>query len=255
MDLRRNKFKAAIQRGERQIGLWCSMSDSSVAEMLAGCGYDWLLFDTEHAALDPISVLPLLQAVASYPVTPIVRPTSLNVAEIKKLLDCGAQTLLVPQIQNAEEAKLAAASVAYPPHGIRGVAGLTRATGFGAIEGYAAAARDDICLLLQVETKSALDELDAICAVDGVDGIFIGPADLAASLGHPENPQHPEVKAAVLDAVKRIKAAGKPAGFLSLSQEWNREIDEAGSLFTAVDVDIAILRQGALARAKEWKGA
>ncbi|RAI04321.1 4-hydroxy-2-oxo-heptane-1,7-dioate aldolase [Acuticoccus sediminis] len=255
MELRRNAFKAAIQNGERQIGLWCSMSDSSVAEMLAGCGYDWLMFDTEHAALDPLSVLPLLQAVASYPVSAIVRPTSLNVAEIKKLLDCGAQTLLIPQIQNAEEARLAAASVAYPPEGIRGVAGLTRATGFGAIDGYARAAREEICLLVQIETKSALDDLEAICAVDGIDGVFIGPADLAASLGHAENPQHPDVKAAVADAVRRIRACGKPAGFLSLSQEWNREVDAAGSVFTAVDVDIAILRNGALARAKEWKSA
>ena len=255
MELRRNAFKAAIQKGERQIGLWCSMQDTNMAELLAGCGYDWLLFDAEHAPLDPLNILPLLQAVAPYPVTPIVRPSSLNPAEIKKLLDCGAQTLLIPYVRDAEEAKLAAAAVAYPPHGFRGVAGLTRATGYGAIPGYAAKARDEICLLVQIETKSALDDLEAICAVDGVDGVFIGPADLAASLGYAHDPAHADVKAAVSDAIKRIRACGKPAGFLSLSQEWNREVEAAGSVFTAVDVDVAILRNGAAARAKEWKGA
>ncbi|WP_075219367.1 HpcH/HpaI aldolase family protein [Acuticoccus yangtzensis] len=253
MDLRRNAFKAALQRGERQIGLWCSMADTNVAEMLAGCGYDWLLFDAEHAPLDPLSVMPLLQAVAPYPVSPIVRPSSLNPAEIKKLLDCGAQSLLIPYVRDAEEAKLAAAAVAYPPHGFRGVAGITRATGYGAVKGYAAAAREDICLLVQIETKSALDDLEAICAVDGVDGVFIGPADLAASLGYAHDPSHPDVKAAVADAIKRIVACGKPAGFLSLNDEWNREVDALGSLFTAVDVDMAILRNGAAARAAAWK--
>lgn len=253
MELRRNTFKQALQAGEQQIGLWCSIADTTIAEMLADCGYDWILFDIEHAALDPLTVLPMLQAVAPYDVTPVVRPSSLNPAEIKKLLDCGAQTLLIPYVQNAKEAELAAAAVAYPPEGMRGVAGLTRATGYGTIPGYAQKAREEICLLVQVETREALEDLDAICAVPGVDGVFIGPADLSASLGYLGDPGHPDVRAIIKDAVKRIRAAGKPAGFLALDQDYIREIADAGSLFNAVDVDIALLRAGAVARLKEWK--
>lgn len=253
MELRVNAFKSAIARGEQQIGLWCSIADPTIAEMLAGCGYDWMLFDTEHAAIDALTVLPLLQAVAPYKVSPIVRPGSLNPAEIKKLLDCGVQTILVPLVQSAEEARLAAASVAYPPDGIRGVAGVTRASGFGAISGYARRAREEICLLVQIETRAGLDALDDICAVPGVDGVFIGPSDLAASLGHVGEPAHPEVKAAVLDAVRRVRAAGKPAGFLSADQTYLREVVEAGSVFTGVDIDVVMLRRAAAARAKEWR--
>lgn len=252
-DLPRNTFKAAIREGRRQVGLWCSMADPTGAEMLAGCGFDWMMFDTEHASVDAVSVLPLLQAVAPYPVHPIVRPGSLNPAEIKKLLDTGVQTILVPFVQSAEEARLAAASVAYPPDGIRGVAGLTRATRFGAIEGYAKKARDEICLIVQIETAEAMAELEAIAAVPGVDAIFIGPSDLAASLGHVGNSGHPDVRRAVADGIRRIRAAGLPAGFLSPDQSYVAEAIEAGAVFVAVDIDIAILRRGALDRAKAWR--
>ena len=252
MQLPPNPFKKALTEGRQQIGLWCSIPDSGVAEMLAGCGYDWILIDTEHSAMDAVSVLPLLQAMAPYPTHPIVRPTSLDVAEIKKLLDLGAQSILVPYVQTVEEAKLAASAVDYAPGGVRGLAGLTRASRFGTVEGYHRNARQEICLLVQLETRASLDALEDIAAVPGVDGIFIGPADLAASLGYPGEPGHPEVKAAVLDAIRRIRAAGKPAGVLSLEQAFLRECAAAGTVFTAVDVDAAILRNGAVARAREW---
>jgi 4-hydroxy-2-oxoheptanedioate aldolase len=253
LDLPVNTFKAAIREGRQQLGLWCSINDGTIAEMMAGCGYDWLLFDAEHAALDPLTVLPLLQAVAPYPVHPIVRPASLNPAEIKKLLDFGAQSLLVPYVQSEEEARLAAAAVAYPTDGIRGVAGLTRATRFGTIPDYAVRARDEICLIVQVETRAALAELDRIVAVPGVDAIFFGPADLAASLGYPGQPGHPEVRAAVVDAIRRVRAAGKPAGFLALDADFLDLAIGAGSVFTAVDVDVAILRRGAIDQAAHWR--
>jgi 4-hydroxy-2-oxoheptanedioate aldolase len=253
MELPKNTFKAAIKAGKQQIGLWCSINDSTIAEMLAVCGYDWMMFDTEHAAIDAISIVPLLQAVAPYPVSPIVRPGSLNPVEIKKLLDNGAQTLLIPYVQNADEARLAVSSVTYGPDGIRGVAGITRASRFAQIPGYHKRAREEICLLLQVETAEALNEIEAIAAVPGVDGIFVGPADLAASMGHPGNPDHPDVKAAVLDAIRRIRAAGLPAGVLTLDPAFLPEAIAAGSLFTAVDVDSAILLRGALAQAAKWK--
>lgn len=253
MNLPPNPFKQALKEGRQQIGLWCSIPDPGVAEMLAGCGYDWILLDTEHSAMDAVTVLPLLQAMAPYPVNPIVRPSSLNVPEIKKLLDNGAQSLLIPYVQTADEARLAASAVDYPPGGVRGVAGLTRASRYGTVENYHRTAREGICLLLQVETGEALDALEEIAAVPGVDGIFIGPADLAASLGYPGEPSHPEVKKRVLDGIARIRAAGLPAGILTLDQAFTAECIAAGTLFTAVDVDAGILRNGAAARAQEWR--
>ena len=253
MSLPPNPFKAAILEGRQQIGLWSSINDTLVAEMLAGCGFDWMLFDTEHAPTDLSSVLPLLQAVAPHPVHPVVRPRSLDPSEIKKLLDFGATSLLVPYVQDAEEARLAAASVAYPPEGIRGVAGVTRASRFGAMPGYHKQAREEICLIVQVETLSALAVLEEIAAVPGIDGIFIGPSDLAASMGYPGEASHPEVKAACIDGVKRIRKAGKPAGFLTLDQTFLDEIIEAGSVFTAVDVDSVMLRRAAIATSEAWR--
>ncbi len=252
-ELPRNAFKAALRAGRPQIGLWCQISDTNIAEMLAGTGYDWMLFDGEHSVLDATSLLPLLQAVAPYPVSPVVRPSNLNVAEIKKLLDIGAQSIVVPYVQTVAEAELAAAAVAYAPAGIRGVSGISRATRFGRVPDYATRAREEICLILQIETADALDRIEAIAAVEGVDGLFVGPADLAASLGHPGESHHPAVRAAVADALRRIRAAGKPAGFLALDDGYLAEAVAAGSLFTAVDIDVAILRNGASARAAAWK--
>lgn len=243
-DLPKNHFKAALRDGRLQRGIWCTINDPLVAEMLAGCGFDWMMFDTEHSPQDALTVLPLLQAVAPYPVTPIVRPGALNPVEIKKLLDFGVQTLLVPYVQTADEARLAAASVTYPPDGIRGVSGLTRATRFATIPDYARRAREEICLIIQVETAAALTEIEAMAAVPGIDAIFVGPADLAASLGHPGNPAHPEVRAAVLDAIRRIGAMGLPAGILTGDPTLYAEALQAGALFVSRDIDMAALKRG-----------
>ncbi|HCQ65135.1 MAG TPA: 4-hydroxy-2-oxo-heptane-1,7-dioate aldolase [Rhodobacteraceae bacterium] len=253
MDIPKNEFKAAIQAGRQQIGFWCTIDDSLMTEMAAGSGFDWLLIDAEHTAMDPKAVLAHLQAAAPYPAHAMVRPSSLDPAEIKKLLDLGAQSLLIPYVRNAEEAALAAAAVDYAPGGIRGLAGITRAARFGAVDDYPRKARDEICLVVQIETRSALEDLDAILATPGVDAAFVGPADLAASLGHHGNTSHPDVQAACLDAIRRIRAAGKPAGFLTLDVDFLPEAMEAGSCFTAVDVDTAVLRRGTLATAARWK--
>ena len=190
MDLPKNAFKAALKAGQRQIGLWVTIPDSGLVEMLAGCGYDWLLLDNEHSAMSAVETLPLLQA-AAYRVTTVVRPGWNDAVEIKKLLDLGAQTLLVPYVQNAEEARAAVAAVRYPPAGMRGVAGLTRASRYGAVADYHRRTQDEICLLVQVETAEALRHIEDIAAVEGVDGIFIGPSDLAASMGYPGQSSHP----------------------------------------------------------------
>lgn len=252
MDLQKNAFKAAIKAGAPQLGLWCSIPDPGVAEMLAGCGFDWLLFDTEHALMDPISVQPMLQAAAPYPVSAGVRPSSLDPALIKRMLDVGAQTIVVPYVQTPEEAALAVASVTYPPEGIRGVAGTTRATRWGSIPGYAQKAREEIALIVQIETKEALDNLEAIAATPGLDGIFVGPADMAASLGYAGEPAHPEVRAACVDAIRRIRRAGLPAGFLSPNDDLIEEMIGAGSVFTALDIDMGLLRRAAEQRLSVW---
>lgn len=246
--LPQNTFKAALKAGILQRGLWSTINDTLVAELSAAQGFDWMLFDTEHSALDPITVLPLLQAVAPYPVTPIVRPGSLNAAEIKKLLDLGAQTILVPMVNNAKEAADAVRAVTYPPAGIRGVSGLTRATNFAAIPGYHKIAREEICLLIQVETLEAIDNIEAMAAVEGIDGIFVGPADLAAAMGHAGEPNNPEVKEACRNAIKRIVASGQPAGILTLDEEFAEEAIQLGATFVSNDVDMAALKRGLLAR-------
>lgn len=191
MDMPANRFKRALAERRQQIGLWCSLPGSYAAEAVAGSGYDWLLFDTEHSPGDPLTVLAQLQAVAPYDVSAVVRPASNDAVLIKRFLDLGAQTLLIPYVQNAQEARAAVAATRYPPDGIRGVSGLTRATRFGRIPHYGRRAADELCLLVQVETADALDAIPEIAAVEGVDGIFIGPADLAASLGHVGEPGHP----------------------------------------------------------------
>lgn len=252
MDLPRNTFKAALREGRAQIGLWCTIAGSDNAEALAGCGFDWMLIDTEHSTVGLDTVKAMLQAAAPYPTQTVVRPGWNDAVEIKRILDAGAMSILVPYVQTAEEAARAVAAVRYPPQGTRGVAGITRASRYGAVDHYIARANDEICLLVQVETAEALRNIEAIAAVPGVDGIFVGPADLAASLGHPGDTGAPAVRAAILDAIRRIRAAGKPAGILSLDPDLLQQAVAAGSVFTAVDVDQAILLRGARALAQHW---
>lgn len=254
MELPKNHFKAALKAGKQQIGIWVSIPGSGSVEAVATCGFDWMMLDTEHTPVDLGTVQSMLQATFPYPTHAGVRPGWNDATEIKRILDIGAQTILVPYVQSAEEARAAVAAVMYPPLGMRGVAGMTRASRFGSIPDYAAHANAEICLLVQVETKAALDQIEAIAAVDGVDGIFIGPADLAASLGYPGKPGHPEVKAIILDAIRRIVAAGKPAGILSLDPAFLEEAIAAGTTFTAVDTDMSVLVRGAKALVKKWKG-
>jgi 4-hydroxy-2-oxoheptanedioate aldolase len=254
MDLPQNQFKRALREGRQQIGLWCTLPGAYVAEAVAGSGFDWLLFDTEHSPGDPLTVLEQLQAVAPYPVSAVVRPASNDTVLIKRFLDVGAQTLLIPYVQSVAEARSAVAAMRYPPDGIRGVAGVTRATGFGRIPNYAKRAHEELCLLVQIETQDALDRLEEIAAVDGVDGVFIGPADLAASLGHAGELGHPKVKATVEDAIRRIRACGKPAGILTPDNAFAARCMELGTTFTAVGVDAAMIARATEALAKQFKG-
>lgn len=253
MELPVNRFKQALKQGQKQIGLWCSLANHVSTEVVAGAGFDWLLIDAEHAPNDLTTVHRQLQATAAGTATPIVRPPWNDMVIIKRLLDIGAQTLLIPFVQNAEEAAAAVAAVRYPPEGQRGVAVTTRANNFGRYKDYFARANAEICVLVQVESRQALDNLDQIAAVDGVDGIFIGPSDLAADLGHLGNPGHAEPQAAIADAIARIRAAGKAPGILTGIEADARRWLEAGCLFVAVGADVGILARQADALAQRFK--
>ena len=253
MEMPKNRLKAALLAGECQLGLWMSSRDGLAVEMMAGAGFDWVLIDMEHAPNDTGAVAGLLQATAAHDVSACVRVPWNDVVAIKRVLDVGAQTLVVPYVQSVDEARAAVAAVHYPPRGVRGVGGSTRASGFGRIADYAARAGDEICLILQLETVEALPLIEEIAALDGVDGIFIGPADLAASMGHLGQAGHPEVMEAVRDATRRIRAAGKAPGFLSANPENARAAREAGSQFLGIDIDTIALKRALEARLAEFR--
>src|SRR3954470_13711564 len=219
MELNRNAFKHALAAGKLQVGLWSSLSSNIVAEIIGDCDYDWILLDTEHSPNEVPALMAQMQAMQRGTATPIVRPAWNDAVLIKRIMDIGAQTLLVPFIQNAEEARRAAAATLYPPRGIRGTAGSSRASRYGRVSDYLKKANAEVCLLVQVETREALEQIEAIAKVDGVDGVFIGPSDLSASLGHIGNQQQPEVQAAIESAAKRIKSTGKAAGILTPNEE------------------------------------
>jgi 4-hydroxy-2-oxoheptanedioate aldolase len=253
MDNPRNAFKHAIAAGKLQIGLWCSLCSNIAADIVSDSGFDWLLLDTEHSPNEIPDVLAQLQAVRGGTATPIVRPAWNDAVLIKRVLDIGAQSVLIPYVQNVEEAKRAVAAVRYPPGGIRGVAAASRASRYGRVAGYLKNADAEICTLVQVETQTALDQLEAIAQVDGVDGVFIGPSDLSASFGHVGNPQHPEMQKLLENAVTRLKAIGKPAGILTGNEDEARRYIAWGYTFVAVGADVGLLARGADGLAKKFK--
>ena len=245
MDMPKNHFKRALREGRPQIGLWSVLADAAVSELLGSSGFDWLLIDMEHAPNELPSVQAQLQALLGSKSTPIVRPPWNDMIWMKRVLDLGAQTLLIPYVQTAEEAAQAVSYMRYPTAGRRGVAGGTRAAQWGRIRDYYKRVEDELCLLVQVESRQGLENLDAIAATPGVDGIFIGPADLSADMGHLGEPQHPEVQAAIEDAVRRIRQAGKAAGILTRGEEPARRWLKAGCSFVAVGVDAVLLAEAA----------
>ncbi len=254
MDLPRNAFKRALAAGQLQIGLWCSLCSNIAADIVRDAGFDWLLLDSEHSPNEIPDLLAQLQAVSGGTATPIVRPPWNDTVLIKRCLDIGAPALLVPYVQNPDEAKAAVAAVRYPPRGVRGVAAASRASRYGRVTDYLKKADTEICLLVQVETGSALGKLEAIATVDGVDGVFIGPSDLSASLGHVGNPGHPEVQKALEDAARRLQAVGKPAGVLTGNEDEARRYIGWGYSFVAVGSDVGLLGRGADTLAKKFKG-
>jgi len=252
MTIPQNRFKQRLLKGEVQYGLWQGLADPIAAELCANTGFDWLLLDGEHAPNDLRQLLAQLQAIAPYPSSPIVRPPVGDTVLIKQLLDIGTQTLLIPMVESAEQAQQLVRAVRYPPAGIRGVgASIARASRWNSAPDYLDKADEQICLIVQMESRTGLNHLEAICAVEGVDAVFIGPVDLSTSLGHRGNPTHPKVQQAIEQAISCIKAAGKPIGILCGDPAQVKHYRELGVSFFGVGADTFLLLDGAKAlRAK-----
>jgi len=255
MDMPRNTFKHAIAKGELQIGLWCSLCSPVAVEIVSHSGYDWLLLDTEHSPNDLQEIIAQMQAAQGGSASCIVRPAWNDMVLIKRYLDIGAQTLLLPFVQTPEEAKRAVEWTRYPPGGVRGITGSGRASRYGRVKDYLKTASSEICVLVQVETREALKQIEAIASVEGIDGVFIGPNDLSASFGHIGNWGHQEVQDAIQDAAVRIKKTGKAAGILTPNEEEAKKFITWGYTFVAVGADIGLLSKNADALAKRFKTA
>ena len=254
MEMPHNHFKQRLRQGQWQVGLFVGLASAYSMEILAGAGFDWLVIDAEHSPNSPASVLAQLQAAAPYPTQLLVRPMNHDPALIKQYLDAGAQTLLLPLVDDATQAAALVRAMRYPPEGIRGVAAsLARAARWNGVTDYLKHANAEVCLVVQVETRLGLENLDAILAVEGVDAVFIGPADLAASLGHLGETGHPEVRAAIEDAVRRIAAAGKAAGVFVTDPVLAARYRTLGASFVAVGGDTTLLRAAALKLAAAFR--
>lgn len=243
MRIPRNPFKHALAEGRPQIGLWCSLCSNIVAEILASSGFDWIVLDTEHSPNELPMVQQQLQAmqVDANTASPVVRPAWNDPVLIKRYLDIGSPNLLLPFVQDEAEAADAVRATRYPPKGIRGVSGIQRASRYGLVADYLHTAEQELGLIIQVETMSAVQRIPEIARLDGIDGIFIGPADLSADIGHLGNPGHPEAQAAIMKALQLCKAAGKPAGILATNDDDAKRYLDAGFTFVAVGIDQALL--------------
>src|SRR5690606_15307708 len=249
-----NPFKAAMAAQQLRYGLWLGLANPYTAEIAAGAGFDWLLIDNEHAPNDLRTTLGQLQAIAAYGSHTVVRAPVGDVALINQVLDVGAQPLLVPMVDTPDQAAQLVAATRYPPAGIRGVGGgIARASRWNRRTRYLHEANDEVCLLVQVETLTAIENLDAITATDGVDGVFFGPADLSASMGLLGQPAHPRVRDLIGESMRRVRAAGKAPGIICSDSELAKYYIDCGACFVALGVDAAILSSALDTLARRWK--
>jgi len=239
-----NSFKRDLGN-RQQLGCWSTLASPSLAELLARSGFDWMLVDMEHAPNELPSVVDHLRVINASGVPAVVRPPWNDTVIVKRLLDQGAQSLLFPYIDSPEEAASAVAATRFPPHGVRGVSTGSRGVGYGLWPDYFQTYAKEICVLVQIETTKALAQLEVIASVPGVDGVFIGPADLAASMGHLGNSQHPDVQAAIDDGFARLKAMGKPSGYLTTNEPEVARRLEQGVDFVAVTTDGSLVGRAA----------
>ena len=239
-----NSFKRRLLARERLIGCWCSLANPITTEVLGVAGFDWILLDGEHSPNDVISFIPQLMALKDSVSAPVVRPSWNNPVELKRLLDGGFYNFLIPFIESAEEAKRAVAATRYPPQGTRGVSVSQRSNKFGSVKDYFTGINDQLCVMVQIESRKGVEAVAEIAKTDGIDGIFVGPSDLAAGFGHLGNANHPEVQAAMAQIIAAAKAAGKPIGILAPVEADARRYMEQGVTFVAVGSDLGVFRSG-----------
>ena len=237
-----NQFRRDLIAGKKLIGCWCSLASPITAEIIGLAGFDWLLLDGEHSPNDVLSFVPQLMALKDSVSAPVVRPQWNDTVEIKRLLDAGFYNFLIPFVQSAEEARRAVAATRYPPEGVRGVSVAQRSNRYNTVKDYLKIINDNITVMVQIENRTGIDAVDEICAVSGIDGIFIGPSDLAAAYGHLGNPSHPEVQDAMQTVFDRARAQGKPVGILAPAEADARRYIEMGATFVAVGSDLGVFR-------------
>ena len=252
IDILHNRFKAALQDGRQQIGLWCSLASPISTEIVAGSGFDWLLIDMEHSANDLRDVYVQLQAIGESGTCAVVRVPSDDPVTIKRVLDAGAQSLMIPNVDDADQARRVVGATRYAPRGIRGFSQAPRAARFGRIADYHARSEKEIFVAVQIESQRALDNLEAIAGVEGVDGVFIGPGDLSTSLGFLGQQNHPDVVRVIEEAIGRIRTSGKHAGILTANEDLVHRYIAAGTRFTAVGSDMGLLARSSEALAARF---
>jgi 4-hydroxy-2-oxoheptanedioate aldolase len=240
-----NRLKARLRNGEATTGLWLSMANSYTAELAGNIGFDWVMIDGEHSPNDVPTIMQQLQVLKSSSSSVAVRPPIGEPWLIKQMLDIGAQSLLIPMVESRAQAEMLVKAVRYPPRGIRGVgAGSARASGFSTIDNYTATADEQICLMVQIESRAAVAALDEIASTDGVDCLFVGPSDLSADMGFPGNPFAPEVQAVIEEIIPRIRAHGKAAGVYMTDPAYARRYQQLGANMVAVGADVSVLVGG-----------
>lgn len=254
MNLPKNTFKAAIEAGRQQIGLWSSLSSPISTEVIAGSGFDWILLDMEHSPNDLGDIYVQLQAMMESPTQAVVRVPSDDPVTIKRILDAGALSLMIPNIEDAEQAARAVAATRYAPRGVRGFSQAPRAARFGRIPNYHKLCEAEICVILQIESQKALDNLEAIAGVEGVDSIFIGPGDLSTSLGYIGQQGHGDVVEVIEKTIRRGVDCGSKVGILTGDEALARRYIAAGTAYTAVGSDMSILARTTEALAARFKG-
>jgi len=250
-----NRFRADLRAGKTLIGCWCSLANPITTEVLGVAGFDWLLLDGEHSPNDVISFIPQLMALKDSVSAPVVRPSWNNPVELKRLLDAGFYNFLIPFIESADEATRAVAATRYPPQGFRGVSVAQRSNRFGTVAGYFEGINEQICVTVQIESRKGVAAAAEIAAVDGVDGLFVGPSDLAAAFGQLGNANHPEVQAAMAQIFAAGQAAGKPIGILAGVEADARRYLAMGASFVAVGSDLGVFRAGTQALRDRFAGA
>jgi len=249
-----NKFKAALIAGQKQYGIWNGIPHSYAAEILAGAGFDWVLIDAEHGPFSLDQIIIQLQAMSRYDVNPILRMRNADPEYIKTLMDAGLQSFIIPKVESAETAETMVKAMRYPPEGTRGVGtALARAAQWNRVNNYFQDANQHMCLIIQIESVKGVEALDEILQVEGVDVIFMGPADLAGSMGHLGNPGHKDVKTAVNNCLKKIVAAGKVPGVLTSSQKLIEEYTTQGAMMIGVGLDTIILANATKELAEYYK--